>query len=76
MKGIKLQKTNVKAFAYNSTKPSNFLGIFEETIETCKRVTMATFYIANTLNSGNLISATTAQELGLVSLHLKKLSYT
>ncbi|CAB4027924.1 Potassium channel subfamily T member 1 [Paramuricea clavata] len=39
-----------------------------KTIETRKRVTVATFYVTKTSNSGNLISATTAQELGLVSL--------
>ena len=76
MKDIKLQQTTVKAFAYNSTKPVKFLGKFEETIETRKRVTVATFYVTQTSNSGNLISATTAQELGLVSLHINKLSNT
>ena len=76
MKDIKLQQTTVKAFAYNSTKLVKFLGKFEETIETRKRVTVATFYVTQTSNSGNLISATTAQELGLVSLHINKLSNT
>ena len=76
MKGIKLQQMNVKASAYNSAKPVKFLRKFGETIETRKRVTVATFYITKTSNSGNLISATTAQELGLVSLHLNKFSDT
>ena len=74
MKEVKLQKTNIKVFGYNSTKPVNFLGKFEETIETHRRVTVATFYVAKTADGGNLISNTTAQDLGLVSLHLNKLS--
>ena len=39
---------------------------------------MATFYVAKTADGGNLISVTTAQDLGLVSLpvHLNKLSET
>ena len=57
MKGAKQQKTNIKAFGYNSTKPVNFLGKFEETIETRRRVTVATFYVAKTADGGNLISA-------------------
>lgn len=32
---------------------------------------MATFYIAQTKASGNLISSTTAQDLGLISVHIK-----
>ena len=76
MKGAKLQKTNIKAFGYNSTKPVKFLGKFEETIETRRRVTVATFHVAKTADRGNLISVTTAQDLGLVSLHLNKLSET
>ena len=71
MKGAKLQKTNIKAFGYNSTKPVNFLGKFEETIETRRRVTVATFYVAKTVDGGNLISVTTTQDVRLVSLHLK-----
>jgi hypothetical protein len=38
-----------------------FLGKFEALIETKKRIAVATFYVAKTPNSGNLISATTAQ---------------
>jgi hypothetical protein len=53
-----------------------FLGKFEALIETKKRIAVATFYVAKTTNSGNLISATTAQELGLISLHLNKVSTT
>ena len=69
MKDVKLQKTNIKAFGYNSPKPVQFVGKFEETIETRRRVAVATFYVAKTADGGNLISVTTAQDLGLVSLH-------
>ncbi len=52
------------------------VGKFEATIETRKRVAVATFYVTKTTTSGNLISATTAQDLGLISLHLHKISDT
>ncbi|CAB3997225.1 Hypothetical predicted protein [Paramuricea clavata] len=45
-------------------------------IETKKHIAVATFYIAKTTNSGNLISATTAQEIGLINLNLNKVSTT
>ena len=76
LKGVELQRTSVKAFAYNSAKPVKFIGKFETTAETRKRIAVATFYVAKTTDSGNLISLTTAQELGLISLHLNKVSMT
>ena len=76
MSGPQLTKTSIKAFAYNAIKPVQFLGKFEALIETKKRIAVATFYVAKTTNSGNLISATTAQELVLISLHLNKVSTT
>ena len=51
-------------------------GLGNEIVETRRRVTVATFYVAKTADGGNLISVTTAQDLGLVSLHLDKLSET
>ncbi|XP_028414345.1 uncharacterized protein K02A2.6-like [Dendronephthya gigantea] len=74
--GIELKKTNIKAFAYTASKPVKFIGKFEEAIETRRRVAVATFYVAETTDSGNLISATTAEELGLVSFHLNKVTET
>ena len=71
-----LKPTNIKAFAYTATKPVQFVGKFEAVIETRKRITVATFYITKTTDSGNLISSETAQELGLISLHLHKVSST
>ena len=76
MDGVKLKTTNVKAFAYNAQTPVKFLGKFEALIETRKRVAVATFYVVKTLDSGNLISSATAQDLGLISLHINKLSTT
>ena len=35
---------------------------------------MAKIYVAKTPNSGNSISATTAQDLGLISLHINKVT--
>ena len=71
-----LKPTNIKAFAYTATKPVQFVGKFEAVIETRKRVTVATFYVTKTTDSGNLISFQTAKELGLISLHLHKVSST
>ena len=71
MDGVHLKKTNVKAFAYTAEKPVKFIGKFEAVVETRKRVAVATFHVAEKPDSGNLISANTAQELGLITLHVK-----
>ena len=39
-----------------------------------KRTSVATFYVTKAENCGNLLSLTTAQELGLISLHIDKLT--
>ena len=67
IQGMKLSRTNTKAFAYNTSSPVEFLGKFEAVIETRKRMTIATFYVAKGESCGNLLSLNTAQELGLVS---------
>ncbi len=69
-----LKKTSIKAFAFDAKLPVRFVSKFEATIETRKCVTVATFYVTKTTTSGNLISATTAQDLGLISIHLHKIS--
>ncbi len=74
MHGVNLKQTNIKAFAYTATEPVKFRGKFEAVIETRKRIAVATFYVAQTSNSGNLRSATTAHNLGLISLHVNKLT--
>ena len=76
MRGTELRKTHIKAFAYNAKEPVKFKGKFDAVIETRKRVAVATFYVPQTPDGGNLISATTAQELGLISLHVNKVSNT
>ena len=74
MRDIKFTRTNTKAFAYNTKSPVEFLGKFEAVIETRKRISVATFYVAKAANCGKLLSLSTAQELGLISLHLDKLT--
>ena len=71
---ITLEKTTTRAFAYDNQKPVTFIGKFDALVETRKRYAIATFYVVNNNTSGNLISADTAQELGLVTLHLNKIS--
>ena len=39
-----------------------------------KKISVATFYVTKAENCGNLLSLTTAQELGLISLHIDKLT--
>ena len=74
IQGMKLSRTNTKAFAYNTNSPVEFLGKFEAIIETRQRMTVATFYVAKGESCGSLLSLNTAQELGLVSIHVDKLT--
>ena len=74
MKDVKLTCTNMKAYAYSKTAPVEFVGKFDATIETKKRMSVATFIVVKAKHCGNLLSFNTAQELGLVSLHLNKLT--
>ena len=50
------------------------MGKIEAVIETRKQISVATFYVAKAANIGNLLSLSIAQELGLISLHLDKLT--
>ena len=65
MQNITLTRTKTKAFAYDMTSPVEFEGKFDVVIETKKRISVATFYVTKAENCGNLLSLTTAQELGL-----------
>ena len=77
MDGVNLKKTNIKTFAYNAKEPVKFQVKFEETIETKKKASpWQHFNVAQTSDSNNLISATTAQDLGLLSLHVNNLAET
>ena len=69
---VTLQRTNTKAFAYNQSEPVDFLGKFEVVVETRKRMSVATFYVVKGQNSGNLLSLSTAQDLGLITLKNKQ----
>ena len=73
LKGISFYKANVKAYRYNATKPVRFIGTFDALLETPRRYTTCTFYVVNHHNSGCLLSSQTAQDLGLVSLHLHQI---
>ena len=73
MGNVKLQSTQTKAFAYDCTKPVQFSGKFNAAIETKKRFTVATLYVVKgSNNSGNLMSLSTAKDLGLISLHINQ----
>ena len=74
MKQAHFLETRAKAFPYSSSQPVTFKGKFQAVTETKKRYAVATFFVVNSSNSGNLLSAQTAQELGLISLNLCKLA--
>ena len=65
----KLDKTSVKVYPYNNNSPVKFLGKFQTTMETKKRITVATFYVTEG-NAGSLLGSETSQELGLVTFHI------
>ena len=71
---IQLGQRKTRTFAYDNDKPVRFIDKFDAVLETRKQYTVATFYVVNNNTSGNLINADTAQELGLVTLHLNKTS--
>ena len=74
MKGVELEKTKVRAYAYNSKTPMQMQGKFEALIETKKRFAVATFYVTED-NGGCLLSSSTAQDLGLISFHINKVDH-
>ena len=72
---VKLQSPQTKAFAYDCTKPVQLSGKFNAAIETKKRIAVATLYVVKgSNNSGNLISLSTAKDLGLISLHINQVT--
>ena len=64
-----LQPTNVKAYPFNNKKPVRLAGKFETVVESKRKFTLATIYVTQE-NGGCLMSYGTAQELGLITLHL------
>ena len=66
---INLTKTHIKAYPFTSAKPVKMKEKFQTTIESRRKITVATIYVTEA-DGGCLLSANTAEELGLVSLHL------
>ena len=56
MSGVHLKKTKIKVFVNKAKQLVNSVGKFVNTIGTRKRITAATFYVLDTIPSGNLIS--------------------
>ena len=74
LENVTLRNTNTQAYAFSNRTPVDFLGKFEIIIETKRRYTVGVFYVVNEYDSGCLLTSQTAQELRLISLHLKRLS--
>ena len=69
LKGITLKRTTIQAFPFNSKEPVKMKGKFETIIEPGRQFTIATIYVTEK-DGGCLLSAETAQDLGLVKFHL------
>ena len=69
LKNVELQKTNIKAMLFNSKTPVQLKGKFLATLETKRKINVATIYVTAD-DGGCLLSSKTAQELGRVSLNL------
>ena len=72
LQDVQLKGTNIKAFPFHSTTPVKMKGKFQITIESRKKMTVATIYVTAD-DGGCLLSSNTAQGLGLISLHLQTL---
>ncbi|CAB4017519.1 Hypothetical predicted protein [Paramuricea clavata] len=72
---IKLTKTRIKAYPFNATEPARMKAKFQTTIESWKKITVATIYVTEA-DGGCLLSANTAEELGLMTLHLNQVTTT
>ena len=72
LKDILLHKTSLKALPFTSTTPVPLKDKFQATFETKHQFHVATKYVTAD-EGGCLLSATTAQELGLVRLNLNTL---
>ena len=72
LQNINLQKTHVRAYPFNSSESVHMTGKFDTLIESRKRLNVATIYVT-AQDGGCLLSNTTAQELGLISLHLNQI---
>ena len=73
LRNIKLKPTSVKACPFNSGKPVKMEGKFRPLADSKHKFTVATIYVT-TEDGGCLLSSETAQEFGLVSLHLNQIN--
>ena len=73
LRNITLKPTSVKAYPFNSDKPVKMEGKFRALAESKHKFTVATIYVTSE-DGGCLLSSDTAQELGLVSLHLNQMN--
>ena len=64
---VKLSKSTTKIFAYGSDKPLPLKGQFQAALESDKQFTNSVIHVVEG-SSGNLLSAKTAQDLGLIQL--------
>ena len=51
---VQLSTTKIRAFPYDLREPVEFIGKFDATIETKRRIAVSTCYATKTANSGNL----------------------
>jgi hypothetical protein len=72
---ITLRKTRIKAYPFNGTVPVKMKGKFQTTVESRKKITVATIYVTEA-DGGCLLSANTAEDLGLITLHLNHIKVT
>ncbi|CAB4042630.1 Transposon Ty3-I Gag-Pol poly, partial [Paramuricea clavata] len=64
-----LSKTNIKAYAFNPNVPVKMNGKFTTIVVSRRKITVTTIYVTKA-SGGCLLSGSTAEELGLISLHL------
>ena len=67
-----LKPTKIQAFPHDCEKPSKLLGKFETAVENNNKITVTTIYVA-VGKSGCLLKSKTAEELGLITVHVNKI---
>ena len=73
LQNLELKRTSVKAYPFNAKKPVKMEGKFRALVESKHKFTVTTIYVTSE-DGGCLLSSETAQELGLVSLHINQLN--
>ena len=69
-KPIQLRRSKARVYAYASQSPLPMVGVFEEIVESKKKMTTAKFHVAKG-NNGNLLCSETATQLGLITLNVQ-----